>query len=67
MKYLILIISNPAITAHFAALSDDDRKREFQLYWDIESDLSASGELVDSKAVDGETQLSSRAAPMDVR
>lgn len=56
MKYLILITSNPAIDAHFAALDDDERRREFQLYWDIESDLEASGELVDSKAVDGDTQ-----------
>ncbi|HYP73153.1 MAG TPA: YciI family protein, partial [Microbacterium sp.] len=31
-------------------------KREFQLYWDIESDLDASGELVDSKAVDAASQ-----------
>ena len=57
MQYLILITSNPAISAHFAALDDDERRREFQLYWDIESDLQASGELVDSKAVDGDTQF----------
>jgi len=56
MKYLILITANPAIDAHFAALPDDERKREFQLYWDIESDLDASGELVDSKAVDAASQ-----------
>ena len=57
MKYLLLITANPAINAHFAALSDEERQREFQLYWDIESDLEASGELVDSKAVDGDTQF----------
>ena len=56
MKYLILITSNAAVSAHFAALSDDERGREFQLYWDIESELEASGELVDSKAVDGDEQ-----------
>ncbi len=57
MKYLILITSNPAIGAHFAGLSDVEKAAEFQVYWDIESDLEASGELVDSKAVDGDTQL----------
>lgn len=57
MKYLILVTANPAVTQHFAALSDDERRTEFQLYWDIESDLEASGELIDSKAVDGDRQL----------
>lgn len=57
MKYLILITSNPAVSAHFAGLSDAERAVEFQAYFDIESDLEASGELVDSKAVDGDTQL----------
>lgn len=57
MQYLIIIPSNPAIAAHFAALTDDDRQAEFQLYWDIENDLTTSGELVDSKAVDGDAQI----------
>lgn len=57
MKYLILITSNAAIGAHFAGLSDEQRRQDFQIYWDVENDLTASGELVDSKAVDGDTQL----------
>lgn len=58
MKYLILIHSNPAVAELFAAMTDDERRAAFQIYWDVESDLEATGELVDSKALDDATQQS---------
>ncbi len=56
MKYLVLIQSNPAVVDLFARMSDEERKAAFQIYWDVESDLEKSGELVDSKALDEQTQ-----------
>ena len=56
MKYLILIHGNPAVGELFAAMTDDERRAAFQIYWDVESDLQASGELIDSKALDDSTQ-----------
>ena len=56
MKYLILIQSNPAVVELFAAMSDEQQKAAFQVYWDVENDLEQSGELVDSKALDEQTQ-----------
>lgn len=56
MKYLILIHVAPAVEALFAAMDDDERGAAYQLYWDIESDLEHTGELVDSKAVAADTQ-----------
>lgn len=56
MKYLILIQSNPRVVELFAGMTDDERSAAYQIYWDVESDLEASGELVDSKALDENTQ-----------
>jgi hypothetical protein len=56
MKYLILIHSNPAVVDLFARMTEDERRTAFQIYWDVESDLEQSGELVDSKALDESTQ-----------
>lgn len=52
MKYTVLIYSNPAVDALFSGMTADEKKAAYQLYWDVESDLEASGELVDSKAID---------------
>ncbi|WP_322410623.1 YciI family protein [Microbacterium invictum] len=56
MQYLILIHNSPAVIDLFAKMSDEERKAAFQIYWDVESDLQASGELVDSKALDTDAQ-----------
>ena len=56
MKYVVLIHNNPAVVEMFAAMSDEERRRAFQIYWDVESDLQHSGELVDSLALDDRTQ-----------
>ncbi|GAA5032421.1 YciI family protein [Microbacterium fluvii] len=52
MKYLILIHSTPAVTDLFAGMTDEERAAAYQVYWDVESDLEGTGELVDSKALD---------------
>jgi hypothetical protein len=52
VRYMVLIQSNGATAELFSALDDDARKVEFQRYWDIEEALTASGELLDSKAVE---------------
>lgn len=52
MQYLILIHNSPAVIDLFAKMSDEERAAAFQVYWDVESDLQATGELVDSKALD---------------
>ena len=56
MKYLILIHNNPSVGELFEKMTDEERAVAFQTYWDVESDLEASGELVDSKALDDRTQ-----------
>lgn len=56
MQYLILIHNSPAVIDLFAKMSDEERKAAFQIYWDVESDLQASGELVDSRALDTDAQ-----------
>lgn len=56
MKYLILIHSNPEVVALFSGMTEQERRTAFQIYWDVESDLEQSGELVDSKAIDEDTQ-----------
>ena len=33
-------------------MSDDEKQAAYQVYWDVQTDLEASGELVDSKAID---------------
>lgn len=57
MKHLIVIYSTPGVAAHFAAMSEHERTTAFQVYWDVEGDLEATGELVDSKAVDEDGQI----------
>lgn len=52
MKYVILIHNTPAVVDLFAGMSGDERAAVNQTYWDVESDLEGTGELVDSKAVD---------------
>lgn len=56
MKYLILILDNPSVGELFARMTDAQRAAAYQVYWDVERDLEASGELVDSKALDVRTQ-----------
>lgn len=56
MKYLILIHNSPAVIELFASMSDEERASAFQIYWDVEADLQATGELIDSKALDTEAQ-----------
>lgn len=56
MQYLILIHNNASVIDMFAAMSDEERAAAFQIYWDVDNDLEASGELIDSKAVDDRTQ-----------
>ena len=56
MQYLILIHNSPAVIDLFAKMSDEERAAAFQVYWDVESDLQATGELVDSKALDTDAQ-----------
>ncbi|MFS0732325.1 YciI family protein [Microbacterium sp. 1P10UB] len=56
MKYVILIHNGPAIVELFEGMSDEDKAAAFQVYWDVEADLNASGELVDSKALDTDAQ-----------
>lgn len=56
MQYLILIHSNPSVIELFAGMTDDQRREAFQTYWDVESDLQASGELVESKALEVKLQ-----------
>ncbi|SFS17607.1 Uncharacterized conserved protein [Microbacterium sp. cf046] len=60
MKYLILINSNPAVVDMFAGMTEDERRAQFQIYWDVENDLEESGELVDSTAIDEATQRAVR-------
>jgi hypothetical protein len=56
VKYLILIHNNPSVVELFSRMTDEQRAAAYQVYWDVESDLEASGELVDSKALDDRTQ-----------
>ena len=56
MKYLILIHNSPAVIELFASMSDEERAAAFQIYWDVESDLQATGELIDSNALDTDAQ-----------
>ncbi|GAA1920758.1 YciI family protein [Microbacterium aoyamense] len=56
MKYLILVHNNPAVIELFAGMTDAERSAAYQIYWDVESDLEATGELVDSKALDTSAQ-----------
>ena len=56
MKYLILIHNNPAVIELFAGMTDDERSAAYQIYWDVESELESTGELVDSKALDTAAQ-----------
>jgi hypothetical protein len=56
VKYLILIHNNPSVGDLFARMSDAQRAAAYRIYWDVESDLQASGELEDSKALDDRTQ-----------
>lgn len=56
MKYLILIQNNPLVVGLFAKMTEEERTAAYQVYSDVESDLQASGELVDSKALDDRTQ-----------
>jgi hypothetical protein len=51
-----MIYNNPAVVELFAGMSDDERRSAYQVYWDVESELEESGELVDSKALDDRAQ-----------
>jgi|GEM_PF-1981095 len=63
MQYLVLIYNNPAVVEMFAGMTDEERRRAFQIYWDVDSELEASGELVDSKAIDDRSQQAVRRGP----
>lgn len=63
MKYLVLIHANPAVGELFARMSDAERQAAYQTYWDVVSELEASGELVDSKALDTAEQRLVRRGP----
>jgi hypothetical protein len=56
VKYVILIQSNADIVRMWATLDGDARAAAFQTYFDVEADLEASGELIESKALDERTQ-----------
>ena len=56
MKYVILINANAAVRELYAAYSDEERAAAFQSYFDIEAQLEASGELIESKALDDHVQ-----------
>ncbi|WP_019180269.1 YciI family protein [Microbacterium yannicii] len=56
MKYLILIHNNPAVIELFAGMTDDERSAAYQIYWDVQTELESTGELVDSKALDTDAQ-----------
>ncbi|GAB3916950.1 hypothetical protein GCM10011575_32990 [Microlunatus endophyticus] len=56
MKYLILIHSNPSVIELFAAMTDVQRREAFQTYFEIESELEKSGELLESKALEEKVQ-----------
>lgn len=56
MKYVILIQANAAVRELYAGFSDEQRAAAFQSYFDIEAQLQASGELVESKALDEQVQ-----------
>lgn len=60
MQYLVLIHNSPAVTAHFAAMSDAERAAAYRIYWDVESELGETGELLDSKALDTDEQKAVR-------
>jgi hypothetical protein len=52
MRFLILTQSNAAVADMFAAMTDEQRSAAYRVYWSIDRDLEASGELVESHAVD---------------
>jgi hypothetical protein len=56
MRQLILIHRTEATARLFAAMTDDERRAAYRVYWDVESELEHTGELVDSKAVDEDGQ-----------
>ncbi|WP_164863651.1 YciI family protein [Agromyces sp. LHK192] len=56
MKYLILIRTNPSVSAMFAEMDDAERQAAYRSYLDAVDDLEATGELIDSKALDDRTQ-----------
>jgi hypothetical protein len=56
VKYVVLIYNNPAVIELFARMTEDERAAAYQIYWDVESELESSGELVDSKALDTDAQ-----------
>lgn len=57
MRFTVLIYGNPDVAAMFEAMADQEKAAAYQVYWDVVDELEASGELVDSKAVDGAGQL----------
>ena len=56
MNYVILIYNNPSVADLFAKLTDEERAAAYQVYWDVDDDLKASGEYIESQALDDRTQ-----------
>jgi hypothetical protein len=56
MKYIVLIQANAAVRELYAGFTDEERAAAFQSYFDIEAELQASGELIESKALDDHVQ-----------
>jgi hypothetical protein len=56
MKFVVLIYSNASVDALAAARTTEEQQATNQIYWDVERELEASGELIDSKAIDESSQ-----------
>ena len=52
MKYVILLYSNPSSRDLWAGMSDAERVAGLSVYAELNADLVASGELVDSESLD---------------
>ncbi|HEY3611620.1 MAG TPA: YciI family protein [Pseudonocardiaceae bacterium] len=56
MKYVILLYTNPASRDLWAGMSDADRVAGLGVYAQLNADLVASGEYVDSQSLDDPTE-----------
>jgi len=56
VKYVILLYSNPSSRDLWAGMSDAERVAGLSVYAELNADLVASGELVDSQSLDEPTE-----------
>ena len=56
MKYVILLYSNPSSRDLWAGMSDAERVAGLSVYAELNADLAAPGELVDSESLDEPTE-----------